>query len=92
MRYLCGKSLVIVMLFSFHFYSRVYAQYVGMCGILNELKDHQDKNSDIELKIQRLRALCDAIRSSQAQSNNENFDSLPDFDLTRIDSGKYKYR
>ena len=48
------------------------------------------KSKNMELKLGRLRALCNAIQWSPSKLNNENLDSLPDFDLTRINTGRLR--
>ncbi len=50
-----------------------------MCDTLNE------DNSLV--KSRRIRALCDALQSSQEISDIEDSDLIPDFDLTQIETG-----
>jgi len=50
-----------------------------MCDTLNE--DNSLVNS------RRIRALCDALQSSQEILDIEDSDLIPDFDLTQIETG-----
>ena len=88
MWFFCGNLLVIVILLSFYFCEIICAKYMGKCGILSEQNNNGNKSKSVELKLERLRALCNAIQWSQSNLNNENLDSLPDFDMTRINTGK----
>ena len=86
-----GNPVIIVILLSFYFCEILCTKYMGRCGILSDQNDEGNKSKNMGLKLERLRALCNAIQWSQAKSNNENLDSLPDFDLTRINTGKLIY-
>ncbi|CAF1266481.1 unnamed protein product [Rotaria sordida] len=57
-----------------------------MCEILGNRRDDEDKSRHTNLKLQRIRALCDAIHSSQSELNNEELQLSPNFDVTRIHS------
>jgi len=65
--------IVIIGLFYLNFLLIINTQTISMCDTLNDTEGN-DENS--LLKLQRVRALCDAI------SNKEDLD----FDLTEIDS------
>ena len=75
------------MVFFFYFHSMVCEQYAHMCELLEDEIYNGDEGSETDLELQQLRALCDTLQSNQSDSNNKDIDSLPDFDLTRIDSG-----
>ena len=84
----CGNPLIIMILLSFYLCEILCAKYMGKCGILGDQNGNGNKSKNMELKLERLRALCNAIQWAQSKLNNEKLDSLPDFDLTRINTGK----
>jgi len=60
-----------------------------MCESLNDIEGNENETNNSEVKSRRIRALCDAIYSSQTVSDHDELDLIPDFDLTQIDSGRH---
>ncbi len=48
------------------------------------MKDNEDNSL---VKIRRVRAICDVLQSSRGLKDQDDSDSIPDFDLNQIDSG-----
>ena len=76
------KLLITAILLCFHLHLTVCKQYARLCEQLGDQTAPESENNETDMKLQRLRALCNDL-----QPNNNNMDSLPDFDLTRINSG-----
>ncbi|CAF0780943.1 unnamed protein product [Rotaria sp. Silwood1] len=68
------------------FVSIINTQHLPLCDSLNEIKNNENNTDHNEIKIRRVRALCDAIYPSRTMSNHNELDLIPDFDLARIDS------
>ena len=75
------SSIILIL----NFFSILNAQHSSLCNSLNDIE--HDKNNS-EIKSQRVRALCDVIYPSRAKSDNDELNSIPDFDLTKIASGE----
>jgi hypothetical protein len=73
----------ILLIVIFNFLSIINTQHLPLCDSFDEI----DENNS-EVKLRRVRALCDAVYSSRIMSNQDELDSIPDFDLTQINSGK----
>jgi hypothetical protein len=76
-------AIIIYVFLHLNFLLIINTQTISLCKLLNDIKGNENDS----LKVRRIRALCDAIQSTEAISNNEESDSIPDFDLTQIDSG-----
>jgi hypothetical protein len=72
-------SIIIIAFLNLNFLFLINTQIISMCDTLNE------DNSLV--KSRRIRALCDALQSSQEISDIEDSDLIPDFDLTQIETG-----
>lgn len=70
------------MIISLWFYFNLinYTQSISMC------KRFTDQNETMELNFEQLRSFCDLMKSFQLESNDEDVDSLPDFDLSDVQS------
>lgn len=64
------------------------AQQIALCESLNDVDAHQNDPEFSEVKIRRVRAICDAIYSSQLKPDENDLKSFPEFDMTQIQSGK----
>ncbi|CAF1485529.1 unnamed protein product [Adineta steineri] len=76
--------ILIIIIIIFTFVSIINTQNLPLCESLNDIDDNNNKNS--EIKSRRVRAICDAISSSRVSSDNDEFESIPDFDLTQMNS------
>lgn len=65
----------------------ITTQHLSLCDSLHEIRSTVDSTNTTETKLQRIRALCDAIHSSKLTSEHDELDLIPDFDLTQIASG-----
>jgi len=63
----------------------INTQQLSLCESLDDIEKS-------EVKKRHIRALCDAIGSTQDVSESNEFDDIPDFDLTEIQSGNIDYR
>lgn len=81
-------SIVLILTFSLHILSVVHAQHVPLCDVLNDIESHLNETEYSESKSRRVRAICDAIRPPQTKVPESDLNSIPDFDLAQIQSGK----
>jgi len=72
-------SIIIIAFLNLNFLFLINTQIISMCDTLDE--------DNSLLKSRRIRALCDALQSSQDISDIEESDLIPDFDLTQIETG-----
>ena len=79
---------LIIILVILNFCWIINAQHLPLCESLNDLQGNETEKNNSEGKSRRIRALCEAIYSSRAVSDRDELDSIPDFDLTQIDSGR----
>lgn len=79
-------SLCILLILGFVFI--INTQYVPLCESLNEVENNDQEQTIEESKSRRVRALCDAIYSTRDQIDNEELDTIPDFDVNRMNSGR----
>jgi hypothetical protein len=77
-------------LISLNFTFKINGQYLPLCDSLNELEGNDHDASNSEVKIRRVRALCDAIYASRDEPEKNELDAIPDFDLTQLHSGEWK--
>jgi hypothetical protein len=78
-------SIIIYAFFNLNFLSIINTQSTSVCDTLDDIEGNENNSL---LKLRRIRALCDAIHSSQVISDKEDLDTIPDFDLTQIESGR----
>ena len=71
------------------FLSTIYAQRTPLCDSLNDIEGTDDNSNEnnADIKSRGLHALCDAIHSSQAISDNEGTDLVPELKLSHMNSG-----
>jgi hypothetical protein len=77
--------LIILVLFNLSFLSIVKTDIVPVCETLKDVQNDEDGSA---IKLRRVRALCDGIEASKKIVDQENLESIPDFNLNQIDSGK----
>ena len=77
-----------IALISLNLALKTNGQHLPLCDLLNESEgnDHDPRNS--EVKVRRVRALCDAIHASRDQPAENELDAIPDFDLAQLQSGE----
>lgn len=91
MWHLRKNSLFTLVVLYLYFHSMACEQYANLCEDLDAQIYNEDDNSEADLELQQLRVLCDALHSNQSDASDKDIDSLPDFDLTRIDSGNFTW-
>ena len=77
-------SLSIVLI---HVCSKINAQQIPLCESLIASDTQQNEAEYTEVKIRRVRAICDAIYSSQSKVEENDLNSIPEFDMKQIESG-----
>ncbi|CAF0725661.1 unnamed protein product [Adineta ricciae] len=77
-------SLCILLTLGFVFV--INTQYIPLCELSNEVENDDQERTIEESKSRRVRALCDAIYSARDQIENEELDTIPDFDVNHINS------
>jgi len=82
------QTVFVLIILILNFFSIINTQHLPLCESLNDIEGNEDVQKNSEIKSRRVRALCDAIYSSQPISEHDELDSIPDFDLTQIASGK----
>lgn len=80
-----------IVLISLTFTFEIDGQHLPLCDSLNELEGNDQNASNSEVKIRRVRALCDAIYASRSEPVKNELDAIPDFDLTQLHSGKREH-
>lgn len=65
----------------------INSQHLSICESLNDIDGNEIEKNNSQIKSRSIRALCDAIHSSRAVSEQEELKAIPDFDLTQISSG-----
>jgi hypothetical protein len=83
-------SVITLIVIVWNFFLIINSQHLPLCESLNDIQGNE-KNSS-EVKSRRIRALCDAIYSSRTVADHNELDSIPDFDLTQINSGRDLFR
>ena len=79
-------SVIPLIVIVWNFFSIINSQHLPLCESLNDIQGNEESHSDV--KSRRVRALCDAIYSSRTRTEQNELDSIPDFDLEKINSGK----
>ena len=79
-------SLCILLISGFVFI--INTQYIPLCESSNEVENNDQERAIEESKSRRVRALCNAIYSARDQIDNEELDTIPDFDVSLINSGR----
>ncbi len=82
------QGFVILVIVILNIIPIIKTQHLPFCDNLNEIEGNENNKANSEIKIRRIRALCDAIYPSKITSEHDDGNSVPDFDLTKIDSGK----
>ncbi len=82
------RTVFVLIILILNFFSIINMQHLPLCESLNDIEGNEDVQKNSEIKSRRVRALCDAIYSSRPISEHDELDSIPDFDLTQIASGK----
>jgi len=77
-------SFVILVVVLLNIFSIINTQHLPLCDTINEIEGKENE----EIKSRRIRALCDAIHSSASKTDHDELNAIPDFDLTKIGSGK----
>jgi hypothetical protein len=82
-------TIIILSIIILNFSLRINTQHLPLCESLkNNIEDNEINKNNLDIKLRRIRAICDAVYSSQANSKNDELDLIPDFDLTKITSSK----
>ena len=83
----CYTVIILIIIIILNLFLIINTQNLSLCESLNEIKGNENETNNTEVKTRHVRALCDAISSSQVKSGNDELDLIPDFDLTQIASG-----
>ncbi len=82
------QFVVILIIIILNIFSIINTQHLPLCESLNDIEGNENDEHHSEIKLRRIRALCDAIYSSQGVSDHDELDLIPDFDLTQMTSGE----
>jgi hypothetical protein len=82
------QTLVILIVIVLNVFSIIHSQHLPLCDSLNEIEGNENDKKNSDVKSRRIRALCDVIYSRRVRSDHDELNLIPDFDLTKIDSGK----
>jgi hypothetical protein len=81
-------AIIIYAYFNLNFLSITNTKTISVCDTLDDIKGNENDENNLS-KLRRIRALCDAIHSSQVISDKKDLDYIPNFDLTQIESGNF---
>ena len=87
-----GALAICLILLSNNCLTNVDGQDLPLCRSLDEPRGVGHASRDSEVKLRRVRALCDAIQASRGISDHDDLDAIPDFDLNLIETGKFEQR
>lgn len=76
--------MMILLLFTLSLLSSGRTEILARC---QELDDAGDLDEHSLFKLRRVRALCDILQSSRSTIEQEDVESIPNFDLNQIDTG-----
>ncbi len=82
------QTSVILIIIILNFLLIINTQHLPLCESLDDIEGDENVKNNSAIKSRRIRALCDAIYSTRTKSEPDDLESIPDFDLTQITSGK----
>lgn len=84
-----GHSVFILFVVIWNLFPLINTQQLPLCKSLKNIEGNEENKHISEVKSRGIRALCDAIHSTETElKHNNDLNSIPDFDLTQIASGK----